>query len=1224
MAYPENPQRPGFIDFEPPQGRGRKAVEARFGFLTTAPTKLERDKAKYPTQEAFEASAEYKSYEDQLHRYMAWRVYDEMVRTEMDYIKDLQVLANHKDQIKAAYAKITNKDYTDKAEVEKLLDLSEQLLNQQKNLLRSLTHDGPDAWAEQATALKKAYLEYIVQYGKLKDLPINEASATLDTQALFDIFKQPQFQGLNISDFAIKPVQRIMKYGLLIKEMQKHIPQTHPESHALAKAEQRFKDTADRINEEKRLSEQRAQAEQLVALFNQSQEKATQNFPEIINFFAKSQLSITELETLLIKPLNKAYIPAKWSAAFDEAFRADPAAKERKQALVELLTQHFLTLEPLSPSTTTQVPPLSGTTTTPKAPSADAEKSQQPREFPVTQQPTLSAGIAKATNTVTQPLMTQAPGAQPSVTPQELKSSEPISGVRVIIRGKPDKEALKIQLQNIAKEWGDNFQVVPITKHAAKEDKPGIGRRIKNFAQGREQFLLKDPQGNKLIRVNLYEDYISIKLAEDKKAAATLSADSIEKMHQINREISRVMSSAAKPEIHSTQAAAVASLQSLDANERRPIDYKLSKRTKQMIKSLYKPGIQSSQPTLTSAGAQPSSLLEIPIEYHQRTELKKMGKRMEKMYGIDSMQLESEEVKSKFVNIMQNGFVPVLHNPDIDGLASHYKKQGNFQGEIAIHARNPQVALQQYENILAAGFTPRFDPRAKAAVTAYMHAQARKDQSMQVAFSGEIRSIEISGVPDKNGELQPEQVLQRLLIAANDDLPVKLDSQATLALQHYVLEQKGMQQRFSLPTPVSIADAKNVIHFAALGLLPTENLSAQDQKSLKSYLQELSSLAAQTKIHSGHVAQDLKTLQALYALGTAMAVQNETELLRYTSQLPEPLTIDIKNLPQSEQIAQVKYLAQVGIAAQADSHLKRPDESIEIVSENAQHALQIFQTLLQQNFTPTFEAKTAERVQGWLKNTIQEISLTAEKPETLLNQIKICFKHGLVPRLTAKQEKMLKSYAQTHNITLDLVGFQGEAVRLNMSKAQQWGIFINVNKPALDAYQQERKAQAFLGAEYGVEIKPVYHNRSRGLFFRSQEVDRKKTLDLANHYLKQGVHIVLSDEINQLQALNESRKNKRWFFFFGPLTQEAKQAKQFVDGLAAITDQKQKNQHAFLSNRAETYDPTDLAASSIAHTSSHLTPMRVARATTQGKKDKSQIEQLGARQVVSSSKPKNN
>jgi guanine nucleotide exchange factor for Rho/Rac/Cdc42-like GTPase family protein len=64
-----------------------------------------------------------------------------------------------------------------------------------------------------------------------------------------------QTKGLDLGSFLIKPVQRILKYPLLLRELVKNTPDDHPDRLRLDEALAAMSDVAQSINEEKRNAE---------------------------------------------------------------------------------------------------------------------------------------------------------------------------------------------------------------------------------------------------------------------------------------------------------------------------------------------------------------------------------------------------------------------------------------------------------------------------------------------------------------------------------------------------------------------------------------------------------------------------------------------------------------------------------------------------------------------------------------------------------------------------------------------------------------------------------------------------------------------------------------------------------------------------------------------------------------------------------------------------------
>ena len=68
--------------------------------------------------------------------------------------------------------------------------------------------------------------------------------------------EQKEASGLDLSSFLILPVQRLPRYVLLLKELQRYTPENHPEYRGLVNATNHIANSLEIINESKREHEQ--------------------------------------------------------------------------------------------------------------------------------------------------------------------------------------------------------------------------------------------------------------------------------------------------------------------------------------------------------------------------------------------------------------------------------------------------------------------------------------------------------------------------------------------------------------------------------------------------------------------------------------------------------------------------------------------------------------------------------------------------------------------------------------------------------------------------------------------------------------------------------------------------------------------------------------------------------------------------------------------------------
>src|SRR5690349_12017086 len=69
------------------------------------------------------------------------------------------------------------------------------------------------------------------------------------------VYRSNSQRSIDLESLLITPIQRVPRYVLLLSEVVKHTPATHPDQADLAKALQSMRRVADVINERKRDSE---------------------------------------------------------------------------------------------------------------------------------------------------------------------------------------------------------------------------------------------------------------------------------------------------------------------------------------------------------------------------------------------------------------------------------------------------------------------------------------------------------------------------------------------------------------------------------------------------------------------------------------------------------------------------------------------------------------------------------------------------------------------------------------------------------------------------------------------------------------------------------------------------------------------------------------------------------------------------------------------------------
>lgn len=96
----------------------------------------------------------------------------------------------------------------------------------------------------------RIYIEYLNNFPMACDL-IDQYKKTKPAFASFvaQIARIPQYRFLSLQDYMIKPVQRLPKYVLLLKQLLKNTQQSHPDYQNVKKALERFEEVNNNNNE---------------------------------------------------------------------------------------------------------------------------------------------------------------------------------------------------------------------------------------------------------------------------------------------------------------------------------------------------------------------------------------------------------------------------------------------------------------------------------------------------------------------------------------------------------------------------------------------------------------------------------------------------------------------------------------------------------------------------------------------------------------------------------------------------------------------------------------------------------------------------------------------------------------------------------------------------------------------------------------------------------------
>ncbi|MGH0162652.1 UNVERIFIED_CONTAM: hypothetical protein FKN15_045790 [Acipenser sinensis] len=176
------------------------------------------------------------------------KVIEELLQTEKDYIKDMQMCVQeiiHPLQRK----QVQNIDFDGLfGNVQMVIDLSTRLLKDLQD-----TESIGSVFVEYKTELEEVYKIYCQNHDDaIALLEAYEKDESIQNHILECLEKlRGKTNYINLGSFVIKPVQRVMRYPLLLMELLNTTPESHPDKRLLAQAVDCVKEINVNINEGK-------------------------------------------------------------------------------------------------------------------------------------------------------------------------------------------------------------------------------------------------------------------------------------------------------------------------------------------------------------------------------------------------------------------------------------------------------------------------------------------------------------------------------------------------------------------------------------------------------------------------------------------------------------------------------------------------------------------------------------------------------------------------------------------------------------------------------------------------------------------------------------------------------------------------------------------------------------------------------------------------------------
>lgn len=202
----------------------------------------------------------------------------EIISTEEGYVSDLNVMVNVRargnlfyllffilicltaltDQkpTKVIVKKFKEKSIVPEATITNLFSCVAALQGFNEVLLQKLK--GGEGVGSSFAALAqflKMYGVYAINEPKAEELVDQLMKKTSFKNFLAELHAEPELHGHKLRDFLMKPVQRLCRYPLLLRELLKHTPPDHPDFKTLTEALQKIEAAVASVNEGKRTDE---------------------------------------------------------------------------------------------------------------------------------------------------------------------------------------------------------------------------------------------------------------------------------------------------------------------------------------------------------------------------------------------------------------------------------------------------------------------------------------------------------------------------------------------------------------------------------------------------------------------------------------------------------------------------------------------------------------------------------------------------------------------------------------------------------------------------------------------------------------------------------------------------------------------------------------------------------------------------------------------------------
>lgn len=237
----------------------KKGVAEEAEIIESAEYSAEKDPAFMKQIEKFGFSTEEelskKPTKEELLKYQGYRAYEELITTEIRFIKELGFFGKkERDILQNAFEEAKKKKLPDNSarweDLEPLLNKMEEIRQGHLDFLKVLRDSPPSTWAAKLEEIQKVEAEYAIlqTFFLKKTLPENVrmALSVAEEKARKNNPELPERFGFDeLPSFLIKPVQRIAKYPLFMRQL--YSSSTLPKN-PFSKNNEQFEKVAEHVN----------------------------------------------------------------------------------------------------------------------------------------------------------------------------------------------------------------------------------------------------------------------------------------------------------------------------------------------------------------------------------------------------------------------------------------------------------------------------------------------------------------------------------------------------------------------------------------------------------------------------------------------------------------------------------------------------------------------------------------------------------------------------------------------------------------------------------------------------------------------------------------------------------------------------------------------------------------------------------------------------------------